>query len=144
MKIVFISDACLPSPSAEALFVVRMAQALSEHGHEVILLVPGGKHDRHTDTQAIAAYYGIIPAFTTQPVAWPGGAKAIRLWAWRSARAAQHWAPDLVYARHIAAGWAALEAGLPNCAGVAVGFDRVVMLALGVKDLAQVLTFRGQ
>jgi len=25
-----------------------------------------------------------------------------------------------------------------------VGFDRVVMLALGVKDLAQVLTFRGQ
>ena len=27
MKIVFISDACLPSPSAEALFVVRMAQA---------------------------------------------------------------------------------------------------------------------
>ena len=38
----------------------------------------------------------------------------------------------------------ALEAGLPNCAGVAVGFDRVVMLALGVKDLAQVLTFRGQ
>jgi len=113
MKIVFISDACLPSPSAEALFVVRMAQALSEHGHEVILLVPGGKHDRHTDTQAIAAYYGIIPAFTTQPVAWPGGAKAIRLWAWRSARAAQHWAPDLVYARHIAAGWAALEAGLP-------------------------------
>jgi lysyl-tRNA synthetase class 2 len=38
----------------------------------------------------------------------------------------------------------ALEAGLPNCAGVAVGFDRVVMLALGVKDLAQVLAFRGQ
>ena len=38
----------------------------------------------------------------------------------------------------------ALEVGLPNCAGVAMGFDRVVMLALGVKDLAQVLTFRGQ
>ena len=38
----------------------------------------------------------------------------------------------------------ALEAGLPHCAGVAVGFDRLVMLALGLQDLAQVLTFRGQ
>ena len=38
----------------------------------------------------------------------------------------------------------ALEAGLPNCAGVALGFDRLVMLALGTNDLAQALAFRGQ
>ena len=38
----------------------------------------------------------------------------------------------------------ALETGLPDCAGVAVGFDRLVMLALGLDDLGQVLTFRGQ
>lgn len=36
---------------------------------------------------------------------------------------------------------AALEAGLPPCAGVAVGFDRLVMLAAGVNTLAEVMAF---
>jgi len=36
---------------------------------------------------------------------------------------------------------AALESGLPACAGVAVGFDRVHMLNEGVDDIRQVLSF---
>ncbi|MCX7036778.1 MAG: EF-P lysine aminoacylase EpmA [Proteobacteria bacterium] len=36
---------------------------------------------------------------------------------------------------------AALNAGLPQCAGVALGFDRVVMLALGASHLQDVMAF---
>ncbi|MEO1575255.1 MAG: EF-P lysine aminoacylase EpmA, partial [Pseudomonadota bacterium] len=36
---------------------------------------------------------------------------------------------------------AALAAGLPECAGVAIGVDRIVMLATGVDDIAATLAF---
>lgn len=35
----------------------------------------------------------------------------------------------------------ALSAGLPDCSGVAVGFDRLVMLASGEQDIRSVVTF---
>jgi len=36
---------------------------------------------------------------------------------------------------------AALDHGLPDCSGVAVGFDRLVMLAAGIPDIRQVMSF---
>jgi lysyl-tRNA synthetase class 2 len=35
----------------------------------------------------------------------------------------------------------ALKAGLPDCSGVALGVDRLIMLALGAESLADVLAF---
>jgi len=43
-------------------------------------------------------------------------------------------APDLRFEQ-------AMRAGLPDCAGVALGFDRVLMLSLGLSEVAQTMAF---
>jgi lysyl-tRNA synthetase class 2 len=35
----------------------------------------------------------------------------------------------------------ALKVGMPDCSGVALGVDRLVMLALGAETLAEVIAF---
>lgn len=46
--------------------------------------------------------------------------------------------PEMPIDRHLLD---ALENGFPDCAGVAVGFDRIVMLATGADSIADVLSF---
>ena len=36
---------------------------------------------------------------------------------------------------------AALRAGLPPCCGVALGFDRVLMIACGAREIGEVMAF---
>lgn len=46
--------------------------------------------------------------------------------------------PDVAPDEHLLA---ALEHGLPDCAGVAMGFDRVVMVLLGLRTLQETISF---
>jgi lysyl-tRNA synthetase class 2 len=51
---------------------------------------------------------------------------------------AKHQLPELVMDNRLLA---ALESGLPDCAGVALGIDRLVMLALDCEHINQVISF---
>lgn len=55
-----------------------------------------------------------------------------------NARRATLGLPEVVVDEHLLQ---AMQAGLPECAGVALGFDRLVMLALGAERLGEVLSF---
>jgi lysyl-tRNA synthetase class 2 len=55
----------------------------------------------------------------------------------RTARAARG-LPDRIPDRHLLA---ALAAGLPDCAGVALGFDRLMMVATGARRIDDVMAF---
>ncbi|NHZ69727.1 MAG: EF-P lysine aminoacylase GenX, partial [Thermotogales bacterium] len=46
--------------------------------------------------------------------------------------------PAVPIDRHLLA---ALQTGLPDCAGVAIGFDRLVMVAAGLPDIASAMPF---
>jgi lysyl-tRNA synthetase class 2 len=50
----------------------------------------------------------------------------------------QHGLPDLVPDPHLLA---ALASGLPDCAGVALGFDRLMMVAMGARRIDDVMSF---
>lgn len=54
------------------------------------------------------------------------------------ARRAAEGQPEVPIDEHLLA---ALTAGLPPCAGVALGFDRLVMVARGARELAEVMAF---
>lgn len=68
-----------------------------------------------------------------------GDAEALaeRFAADRAARARRGQAQPAVDERLLAA----MRAGLPECAGVALGFDRLLVLALGAESLAEVMAF---
>ena len=65
------------------------------------------------------------------------GEQQRRFAAENAARRAAGW-PEMPIDDHLLE---ALDAGLPECAGVALGFDRLVMLAAGKTALAEALAF---
>ncbi len=63
MKILYISKSIIPSRTANSIHVMKMCQALSDNGHNVVLLAPDVKKKYEKEIDNIYEYYGVRKNF---------------------------------------------------------------------------------
>ena len=63
MKILYISKSFIPSRMANSIHVMKMCQAFSDNGHDVVLIAPHLKNQYENDVDDIYEYYGVRKNF---------------------------------------------------------------------------------
>ena len=71
MKILYISKSIIPSRTANSVHVMKMCQALSENGHDLVLLAPNQKTQYEKDVVNIYDYYGVKKNFVIKKLWHP-------------------------------------------------------------------------
>ena len=71
MKILYISKSIIPSRTANSIHVMKMCQALSDNGHDVVLLAPDQKNQYEKDVIDIYDYYGVKKNFVIKKLWHP-------------------------------------------------------------------------
>ncbi|MEX2584912.1 MAG: glycosyltransferase family 4 protein [Balneolaceae bacterium] len=138
MKIVYLSNASVPSRSAQSVHIMKMCQAFVRNGHSIELITAGKRTERldppgssgilraepvcpesagpesGSANEALSPWseYGVEAVFPIYRVRWwsrlPGKSW---LFAWISARKARKLRPDVIYGRNLLAVDAATRAG---------------------------------
>ena len=77
MRILYISKSIIPSKFANSIHVMKMCQAFSDNGHQVILLAPNIKNEYEKDISDVFDHYGVKKNFRIKKLWHPnvkGGA----------------------------------------------------------------------
>ncbi len=77
MKILYISNSKIPSRTANSIHVMKMCQAFSSNGHDVVLLAPDIKKNNEKNIENIYDFYGVKKNFIIKKLWYPnyiGGA----------------------------------------------------------------------
>ena len=102
MKIVYMSNSIIPSRTANSIHVMKMCQAFSDNGHEVVLLMPDSKEKYEKNITDVYSYYGVKEIFRIRKFKSFGfkGQSILQLFYIFDILAKE--APDLVYGRFTA------------------------------------------
>ena len=115
MKIVYIASSIIPSRTANSIHVMKMCQAFAKNGHEVTLVIPGGRSGIETDVTDNYEFYGVDPCFEIERIPWFGVKGRTYVFGFSAARQALSLGPDLVYGRHAPGCYFAAAHGIPVC-----------------------------
>ncbi len=96
MKIALIAPSAIPSRRANSIQTMKMSQAFSQLGHQVLLIVPGEKPD--LDWKQLSQHYGLKTKFEIE---WIKAAPRWRRYdyAFNAVRLARKWNAELVFTR---------------------------------------------
>ena len=109
MRIVCISASQVPSDTANSIQVMKVCQAFTQLGNEVILLVPGPQPEG-LQPAGLQKHYGLQTLFNIE---WLP-ARTRRLFPWTAVRRARRLDTDMLYAWPIQSAVLGLRAGIPS------------------------------
>jgi glycosyltransferase involved in cell wall biosynthesis len=109
MRIVCISSAQVPSDTANSIQVMKVCQAFTQLGHDVILLVPG-QHPEGLDPDALQRHYGLSTLFKVE---WLS-ARSRRQFPWKAVWVARRLKAELIYVWPLQSAALGLFAGMPS------------------------------
>ena len=106
MKIIAIAGSTIPSDTANSVQVMKACQALAQIGHQVTLLVPGGKNT----SVDLKEHYGLQVDF---PIEWLS-LSSRRMFTWNSVRRARALKAEIIYTWFPQSAVFSLLRGLPT------------------------------
>jgi hypothetical protein len=101
VKIVYLAEYDLPNQAAHGVHVMHMCEALSDLGHEVVLVL-AREQDKPSPAEELYRYYGLRQRFRIERVRRSMTRGGIYVFALKVARLVGKERPDLVYGRFLA------------------------------------------
>lgn len=98
MKIAYYSNAKIPSTEANSIHIMKMCQAFSKLGHDVVLIVPSYHSDMGVDP---FSYYGVDHCFKIKVIDFKNIKGKTFLYAYKAAKYINEFNPDFAYGRNI-------------------------------------------
>ena len=109
MRIACVSSSQIPSDTANSIQVMKVCQAFTQLGHEVILLVPGPQ-PKGLKPADLQQHYGLRTLFDIEWLPF----RARRLFPWRAVLRARRLGADLLYAWPLQSAALGLLVGMPS------------------------------
>jgi glycosyltransferase involved in cell wall biosynthesis len=100
LKIIYISSSTIPSRAANSIHVMKMCQAFTKNGHEVVLLAPDRQYDIEFGIQDMYSHYGVEACFEIIKLPWFSIKGRGYIYGLIAALKARKLKPDLIYCRN--------------------------------------------
>ncbi len=114
MKIFYISNSIIPSRTANSLHAMKMCEAFSDNGHQIILCVPNRVDLEEKTSQSVFDFYNVKKCFGLKKITWLKIKGKYLFFGIFSSLHAKRQGCALVYTRFIPAAYFACLLGIPT------------------------------